>query len=158
MNITVICTGRLKEKYLTAAADEYKKRISRYGRLDIIELPDEKIPKNASAKEEERILEKEGAAVLSKMPPGAMVCALCIEGEPVSSEDIAGIMKDASMSGRPLTLIIGSSLGLCEAVKKRADKRLSFGRITLPHQLMRVVLLEQLYRGYKILAGETYHK
>ncbi len=158
MNITVICTGRLKEKYLTAASDEYKKRLSRFCRLDIIELPDEKIPKNASAKDEERILEKEGAAVLSKIPQGAFVCALCVEGDMVSSEDISAIIKDTSMTGRPLVFIIGSSLGLCEAVKKRSDKRLSFGRITLPHQLMRVVLLEQVYRGYKILSGETYHK
>lgn len=158
MKITVICVGRLKEKYLKDAMAEYLKRISRYAKVEIVELPDEKIPDNAGEKAENQILYTEGNAILSKIKDNSFVTAMCVEGELVSSEELAELISSAAMKKGHMTLIIGGSLGLDDKVKKRADKRISFGRITLPHQLMRVVLAEQLYRAFKINSGETYHK
>lgn len=158
MNLTVICIGKLKEKFFTQAADEYLKRLSRFGKIDIIEIPDEKIPDSASKKEEQIILEKEGCAILSKIKNDSYVVAMCIEGKQLDSVEISEKLNQISISGKKSVFIIGGSLGLSEAVKSRADFKLSFGKITLPHQLMRIVLLEQIYRGFKILSNEKYHK
>ena len=158
MKITVICVGKIKEKYFTAAIDEYSKRLSRFAKLEIIEIKDEKIPDNASLKEEIQIKEKEGKGILSAIKDGAYVAALCIEGKEHASEELAAKIEKISMSSSHIVFIIGGSLGLSDEVKNRADIKLSFGKMTLPHQLMRVVLLEQIYRCFKINNNETYHK
>lgn len=158
MNITVLCVGKIKEKYFTAAIDEYKKRMSRFAKFEITEVPDEKIPENASLKEQEAVKEKEGSAILAKLKDNSYAVALCIEGKELSSEQLAGKIEAVSMINSSVTFIIGGSLGLSEAVKARSDFRLSFGRMTLPHQLMRVVLCEQIYRVFKINRNEAYHK
>ncbi len=158
MNITVICIGKLKEKYLKEAVSEYSKRLSRFVKLDIAELPDCKIPENASPAQERAVLDKEGEKILSRIKPDSYTVAMCIEGKQLSSTEIAGELNQISMVSGNITFIIGGSLGLSDDVKKRADMHLSFGRITLPHQLMRVILLEQVYRGYKINNHEAYHK
>lgn len=158
MNITVISAGKLKEKYFRDAIDEYAKRLSRFVKLQIVEVPDEKIPDNASEKQCSAIREKEGAQMLSKANPDSFCIALCVEGDTLSSEALAEKIAAASMQYSHITFFIGGSLGLSDAVKKASHLRLSFGRMTLPHQLMRVVLLEQIYRAYKINAHESYHK
>lgn len=157
MNIDLIAVGKIKEKYFTQAVEEYQKRLSRFVKFTITEIPDEKIPDNASEKVIEQILQKEGDKILSKIKDG-FVCALCVEGKQLASEEIADLFSKTSMSASRMTFIIGGSLGLSDEVKKRADLKLSFGKVTLPHQLMRVVLSEQIYRGFKILNNETYHK
>lgn len=158
MKITVICVGKLKEAYLKSAISEYMKRISRFADFEIFEVADQKIPDNASRKIEEQILNKEGEIILSKIKNNSYVIAMCVEGKLFSSEELADEIKNISIQSSNITFIIGGSLGLSEDVKKRADKRISFGKITLPHQLMRVVLSEQIYRAFKINANETYHK
>lgn len=158
MNITVICVGKIKEKFFTDAIGEYLKRLSRFAKTEIIEIKDEKIPDNASEKECEAILEKEGSSILSKIPKNSYVISLCIEGQEMSSPALADKIKYISMEASHITFIIGGSLGLWEEVKRQSKLRLSFGKMTLPHQLMRVVLLEQIYRSFKILANESYHK
>lgn len=158
MNINIISVGKIKEKYFTAAIDEYAKRLSRFVKLNIVEVPDEKIPDNASEKEMEMIKEKEGAKILAKLPQNSFVVTLCIEGKELSSEELAKKVADISMQTSNITFIIGGSLGLADTVKSKSDLRLSFGRMTLPHQLMRVVLLEQIYRAFKINNNESYHK
>lgn len=158
MNITVIGVGKIKEKYFTAAIEEYSKRLSRFAKLNIIEIPDEKIPDNASEKEMEQIKQKEGAKILEKIPANSFVITLCIEGKELSSTELAKKIADISMTSSSVTFIIGGSLGLCEDVKAKSALRLSFGRMTLPHQLMRIVLLEQVYRAFKINNNESYHK
>ena len=172
MNITVISVGKIKEKYFTAAIDEYSKRLSRFAKLNIIEVGDEKIPDNASEKEElqikdkegesekemEQIKEKEGNKILAKLPQNSFVVTLCIEGKEHSSEELAKKIADISMTSSHITFIIGGSLGLSDTVKSKSALRLSFGKMTLPHQLMRVVLLEQIYRAFKINNNESYHK
>ena len=158
MNIKIIAVGKIKEKYFTAAVDEYSKRMSRFAKFEIIEVPDEKIPDNASEKEQESVKEKEGNAILSKLKPGDTVIAMCIEGTEMSSEKIASKIEQISLSSSSIAFIIGGSLGLHDSVKARADLRLSFGPVTLPHQLMRVVLCEQIYRAFKINHNERSHK
>lgn len=158
MNIKIIAVGKIKEKYFTAAVDEYSKRMSRFAKFEIIEVPDEKIPDNASEKEQESVKEKEGNTILSKLKPGDTVIAMCIEGSEMSSEKIASKIEQISLSSSSIAFIIGGSLGLHDSVKARADLRLSFGPVTLPHQLMRVVLCEQIYRAFKINHNESYHK
>ena len=155
MNITVISVGKIKEKYFTAAIDEYSKRLSRFAKLNIIEVADEKIPDNASEKEMEQIKEKEGNKILAKLPQNSFVVTLCKE---YSSEELAKKIADISMTSSHITFIIGGSLGLSDTVKSKSALRLSFGKMTLPHQLMRVVLLEQIYRAFKINNNESYHK
>ncbi len=157
MNIDIIAVGKIKESFFRSAIDEYSKRMSAFAKLTITEIPDEKIPDNASEKECEKIKQTEGKKILSKIKPGA-VAALCIEGKLFSSEDIADFMKQTANTSSRITFIIGGSLGLSDEVKGRADIKLSVGRITLPHQLMRVVLLEQIYRGFKINSNQSYHK
>lgn len=158
MNINIICVGKLKERYLADAIAEYSKRLSRFCRLTVTEIPDEKIPDNASEKEKELIKAREGEKILARLAPSEFAAALCIEGKELASEEIAKKLADVSMTHSNIAFIIGGSLGLGDAVKERAQLRLSFGKITLPHQIARVVLLEQLYRAFKINNNEAYHK
>ena len=159
MRITVVCVGKIKEKFYTQAVEEYSKRLSRYCKLDIVELSDEKTPDNASDIVNEQIKNKEGERILSVIKDDAYVCALAIEGKMLSSEELAGKIQKLGVEGKGhLVFVIGGSLGLSKEVMDRADYALSFSKMTFPHQLMRVILLEQIYRGFKIIAGEPYHK
>lgn len=159
MKITVVCVGKIKEKYLTMAIDEYSKRLSRYCKLEIIELPDEKTPDNASPAEELQIKKKEGERILKNIKDSAYVIALAIEGKMLSSEELADKMQQLGVNGEShLVFVIGGSLGLDSEVLDRADYKLSFSKMTFPHQVMRMILLEQVYRGYRIMSGEPYHK
>ncbi len=159
MKITVVCVGKIKEKYLTMAIDEYSKRLSRYCKLEIVELADEKTPDNASTAEELQIKKREGERILKNIKDSAYVIALAIEGKMLSSEELAEKMEELGVKGEShLVFVIGGSLGLDEDVLKRADYKLSFSKMTFPHQVMRMILLEQVYRGYRINCGEPYHK
>lgn len=159
MNITIITVGKLKEKYLKSAIDEYAKRLSRYCKLTIIELPDEKTPDNASEKDELIIKSKEGDAILKKIKENMYVIALDLKGEHVTSEDFASKLEKLSVSGNSnLAFVIGGSLGIAKEVLQRADYKLCFSKMTFPHQLFRVMLLEQIYRGFRINNNEPYHK
>ena len=159
MKITLITVGKIKEKYFTDAIAEYAKRLSRYCKLDMIEVADEKTPDGASESLENQIKEKEGERILSKIPDGAYVVALAIEGKQLDSEELADKMEKWNVSGiSHVVFIIGGSLGLTPKVLNRADFKLSFSRMTFPHQLMKVVLLEQVYRSFRIRNNEPYHK
>ena len=159
MKITLITVGKIKEKYFTDAIAEYSKRLSRYCKLEIVEVPDEKTPDGASEALENQIKEKEGEKILSKIADGAYVVALAIEGKHMDSEELAEKMEKWNVSGiSHLVFIIGGSLGLTPKVLNRADFKLSFSKMTFPHQLMRVVLLEQIYRSFRIRNNEPYHK
>lgn len=159
MNITIICVGKLKEKYLKQAIDEYSKRLSRYCKLNIVELNDEKTPDNASEKDELIIKQKEGMRILSHIKDSMYVIALDIKGKMVTSEELADLINDLGVKGNSnIALVIGGSLGLDEEILHRANYKLSFSKMTFPHQLMRVILLEQIYRAYRINSGEPYHK
>ena len=158
MNAAIVCVGRLREKYFAAAAEEYLKRISRFGKFEIIELPDLSEPANASDAQRAQVMEKEGAAILSRLRPGDRIAALCIDGPQYDSEAFARRLAAQDMQGGRLVFVIGGSLGLSPAVVKRADEKLSLSKMTFPHQLARVLLLEQIYRACKINAGEKYHK
>ncbi|WP_270572881.1 23S rRNA (pseudouridine(1915)-N(3))-methyltransferase RlmH [Bacillus glycinifermentans] len=159
MNISIVAIGKLKEKYLKQGIDEYIKRLSAYAKVDIIELPDEKAPENLSDQDMKIVKDKEGDRILSKISPDAHVIALAIEGKMKSSEELADNMDRLATYGKSkVTFVIGGSLGLSNAVLKRADEKLSFSRMTFPHQLMRLVLLEQVYRAFRINRGEPYHK
>ena len=159
MKITILCVGKIKEKYWVQALSEYEKRLSRYCRLEITEVADEKTPDGAGEALERQIKEKEGRRLLEKIPDHAYVIALAVEGSMVSSEELAGSLDRLAVSGTShIVMIIGGSLGLSGQVLARADKKLSFSRLTFTHQLMRVILLEQIYRSYRIIKGEPYHK
>jgi 23S rRNA (pseudouridine1915-N3)-methyltransferase len=159
MKITLITVGKIKEKYFTDAIAEYAKRLSRYCKLEIVEVADEKTPDGASEALENQIKEKEGERILSKVPDGAYVVALAIEGKQLDSEELADKMEKWNVNGiSHLVFIIGGSLGLTPKVLNRADFKLSFSKMTFPHQLMRVVLLEQIYRSFRIRNNEPYHK
>ena len=159
MKITLITVGKIKEKYFTDAIAEYAKRLSRYCKLEIVEVADEKTPDGASEALENQIKEKEGERILSKIPDGAYVIALAIEGKQLDSEELAEKMEKWNVNGvSHLVFIIGGSLGLTSKVLNRADFKLSFSKMTFPHQLMRVVLLEQIYRSFRIRNNEPYHK
>ncbi|WP_307892999.1 23S rRNA (pseudouridine(1915)-N(3))-methyltransferase RlmH [Bacillus swezeyi] len=159
MNISIVAIGKLKEKYLKQGIDEYIKRLSAYAKVDIIELPDEKAPENLSDQDMKIVKDKEGERILSKISPDAHVIALAIEGKLKSSEELADNMDRLATYGKSkVTFVIGGSLGLSDAVLKRADEKLSFSRMTFPHQLMRLILLEQVYRAFRINRGEPYHK
>ena len=158
MKVTMICVGKLKERFYADAIAEYKKRISRFCELEIIELADERIPDNASERELEAVKLREGERILSKLKDASHIISLCVEGRLMSSEELAKDIKDACMRTSHIVFIIGGSLGLSDEVKARSDIRLSFGRMTLPHMLMRVVLAEQIYRAFMINSGATYHK
>lgn len=159
MRITIACVGKVKEKFYRDAIQEYAKRLSRYVKLDIQEVADEKTPENASLALEKEIKEKEGNRLLKKIPDNAYVIALAIEGQALSSTDLAGKIEKLGLSGNShIVFAIGGSLGLSPQVLGRADEKLSFSKMTFPHQLMRVILLEQIYRSYRIINGEPYHK
>ena len=158
MKITVISVGKIKEKYFTGAIEEYAKRLSRYCKLDLIEVPDRE-RSGASEGLELQIKEKEGEPILQKIPDGAFVVALAIDGKMLDSEELAGQMERWNVGGiSHVVFLIGGSLGLAPTVLKRADCRLSFSKMTFPHQLMRVILLEQVYRSFRIRNHEPYHK
>ena len=159
MKIKIVTVGKLKEKYLKDGIAEYSKRISRFAKLEMIELADEKTPDKASELENQKILETEGARILSKVGERDFVLVLAIEGKTCSSEEFSKQLEEASIKGySTLTFIIGGSLGLAPSVKNRANLSVSFGRLTLPHQLMRLVLVEQIYRAFTIQQGSPYHK
>lgn len=159
MNITLISVGKLKEKYLKSAIDEYSKRLTRYCKLNIIEVPDEQTPDNASEKEELQIKNKEGQKILAHIKDNMFVVALDLKGKMLSSEELAGFIKDCGVKGDSnIAFVIGGSLGIGDEVLKRCNYKLCFSKMTFPHQLFRVMLLEQVYRGFRIINGEPYHK
>ncbi|GAA0334818.1 23S rRNA (pseudouridine(1915)-N(3))-methyltransferase RlmH [Bacillus carboniphilus] len=159
MNITIITVGKLKEKYLKLGIEEYTKRLSSYAKVDIVEVADEKAPENLSPKEEVLIKEKEGERILGKVRPDDYVIALAIQGEMPSSEKLANKLDQLATYGNSkIAFIIGGSLGLSEKVMDRADEAISFSKMTFPHQLMRLILVEQIYRAFRINRGEPYHK
>ena len=157
--ITLVTVGKIKEKYLQQAISEYEKRLSRYCKLEILQVADEKTPEGASAALEEQIKEKEGERILAQIKEGAYVAALAIEGEMLDSVELSEKIDKLGVSGvSQIVFVIGGSLGLSQKVLKRADYKLSFSKMTFPHQLMRVILLEQIYRSYRIIHGCPYHK
>ncbi len=159
MKITILCVGKLKEKFMRDAVNEYSKRLSRYVKLDVAEVADEKTPDHASEREEELIREKEGERLLRHIKGEDHVIALAITGDQYDSVAFSRKLDGFGMSGKGhVVFVIGGSLGLSEQVLGRADEELSFSKMTFPHQLMRVILLEQIYRGYRISRGEPYHK
>ena len=160
MNIEIICVGKLKEKYWQDAADEYIKRLGRFARLSVTELPEERL-RGSSPADEAAVIKAEGESILTKLQPGpqSFVIALAVNGKRLSSEGLAEKIAELGLEGKSrVAFVIGGSLGLSAEVLKAADMQLSFSDFTFPHQLMRVILLEQIYRAFKINAGETYHK
>lgn len=159
MNISIIAVGKLKEKYFKEAVEEYSTRLSKYCRLEIIEVPDEKAPENLSPAQELIVIQKEGQGILRYVKDDTYTIALDIQGKKLSSEGLADFINDLGIKGRSnIAFAIGGSLGLSEEVLKRADFKLSFSPMTFPHQLIRLILLEQIYRGFRIIKGEPYHK
>jgi 23S rRNA (pseudouridine1915-N3)-methyltransferase len=159
MKVTIVSVGKIKEKYLVMAISEYVKRLSRYIKLEIVEVSDEKTPDGASALEELQIKKTEGLKILKNIKEGSYVFALAILGKMCSSEELAQTIDTLGIKGvSHLVFVIGGSLGLSDEVLARADYLLSFSKMTFPHQLMRVILLEQIYRAYRINSNEPYHK
>ncbi|MBD5527531.1 MAG: 23S rRNA (pseudouridine(1915)-N(3))-methyltransferase RlmH [Lachnospiraceae bacterium] len=159
MRITILCVGKIKESFYREAIAEYAKRLSRYCRLEIVEVADEKTPDGASAALEEQIREKEADRLLARLEEGAYVCTLEIQGRRYTSEGFAELINRAGLGGQShIVFVIGGSLGLHEKVRKRSDQAISFSDMTFPHQLMRVILCEQIYRAYRIIREEPYHK
>ncbi len=159
MKIRIVSVGRIKEKFMQDAIKEYSKRLSRYCNLEIIEADDEKAPENLSHKEMEQIKEKEGQKLLSKIPANSYIITLEIQGKQLSSEELSEKLESLMIEGiNDITFIIGGSLGLSNEISQKSNFKLSFSKMTFPHQLMRVILLEQIYRGFKIMKNEPYHK
>lgn len=159
MHISIISVGKLKEKYLKQGIAEYVKRLSAYTKIKIIEVPDEKAPESLSEREMTLVKQKEGKRILTKIKPDDYVIALAIEGKMKTSEQLAADLDKLATYGKSnICFVIGGSLGLSEEVLQRANEQLSFSPLTFPHQLMRLILLEQLYRAFKINRGELYHK
>ncbi|MDO4903136.1 MAG: 23S rRNA (pseudouridine(1915)-N(3))-methyltransferase RlmH [Limosilactobacillus sp.] len=159
MNIKIIGVGKLKEKYFKAGIEEYAKRLGRYCKFEIVEVPDEKAPESLSQAEMDDVMGKEGERILSKIKDREYVFVLAIKGKERTSEDFAKEINQLATYGKSdITFVIGGSLGTSPAVLKRADAQISFGRFTLPHQLMRLVLTEQIYRAFTIINGLPYHK
>ena len=157
--VSIICVGKLKEKFYVEAAAEYAKRLSRFCRLEITELPEERLPEDPSPAQIEAALSKEADTIRGKLPPSALVIAMCVEGKQRSSEELARLMADSASRGDShLVFLIGGSFGLHPSVKELAAVKLSMSPMTFPHHLARVMLLEQIYRGYQINAGSRYHK
>lgn len=157
--VTVLCVGKLKEKFYLDAAAEYSKRLQRHCRLEILELPEQRLPEAPSQGEIDAALEREAAAIREKLPKGCGLVAMCIEGQLLSSEDLSRRLMRFSLEGKShLVFLIGGSFGLHPALKAQADLRLSMSPMTFPHHLARVMLLEQLYRAYQIQEGTKYHK
>lgn len=159
MNIRIIAIGKLKKKYWQDAVKEYAKRLSAYCRLEITELKESPLRANPSAAEEEAVRQEEGREILRRIRREEYVITLEITGKTMSSTRLAGKIEDLGLEGKAdVAFVIGGSLGLSEEVSRRADLKLSFSAMTFPHQMMRVILLEQIYRSFKIIRGETYHK
>ena len=158
MNAVIICVGKLKEKWQQDGCAEYLKRLSRYGKYEIIQLDDLREPDNASPAQIRQIIDKEGKAILARIKPNDRVVALCVKAPAPDSVKLSETMQQWSADGRRIVLVIGGSNGLSDELLARADNRLSFSNLTFPHGLMRVVLLEQLYRAERIRTGEPYHK
>ena len=159
MKITILCVGKIKESFYREAVGEYVKRLSRYCRLEIVEVADERTPDKASAALEDQIREREADRLLARLEEGAFVCTLEIQGKRYTSEGFAEAINRARLSGQShMVFVIGGSLGLHEKVRKRSQQAVSFSDMTFPHQLMRVILCEQIYRAYRIINGEPYHK
>lgn len=158
IKVTIITLGKLKEKYLTAAVDEYKKRLSRYCDLKIVEIEPQRLSDKPSEAEIKIALEKEAEQIYKNIPQGSDVISLCIEGKQMPSTAFAEKLKNSENFGKNTTFIIGSSYGLCEKVKQMSNLKLSLSEMTFPHQLFRVMLLEQIYRAFKINEGSAYHK
>ena len=157
--VTLICVGKLKERFYTEAVAEYAKRLGRFCSLDIIELPESRLPDDPSPAQIRQALETEAALIRAKLPKGAAVIAMCIEGKTLSSPQLADRMARFAVGGASsLVFLIGGSVGLDESIKAQADLRLSMSPMTFPHHLARVMLLEQIYRAYQINAGTKYHK
>ena len=159
MRITIIAVGKIKEKFYRDAIAEYAKRLSKYCKFDVIEVADEKTPDKCSETEEQLILSKEADKILKHIRPEMLVYALALKGKKLDSVEFADEINKAGLTGNSsVAFVIGGSLGLHENVLKRADKQISFSDMTFPHQLMRVILAEQVYRGFRIIAKEPYHK
>ncbi|MGO1712615.1 MAG: 23S rRNA (pseudouridine(1915)-N(3))-methyltransferase RlmH [Senegalia sp. (in: firmicutes)] len=159
MNITVIAVGKIKEKYIINGIKEFTKRLSAYSKLKIIEIKDEATKENMSKSEEDIIKNKEGEKILSKIPNNSYIISLCIEGKQLKSEELSKKIDDLGVKGiSSITFIIGGSIGLSDQVVKKSDFKLSFSKMTFPHQLMRLILLEQIYRAFRISSGAPYHK
>ena len=159
LSVRLICVGKLGEKFWKAACDEYVKRLGGYCRIEIVELPEQKLPQSPTAGQIDRALESEARLIAGKLPPGAAVIALCVEGQTMSSEQLARTIGDLTVAGTSrLAVVIGGSCGLAESVKRAARLRLSMSPMTFPHHLARVMVLEQLYRALNILEGGKYHK
>ncbi len=156
--LKVICIGSLKESYLRDAAAEYQKRLGAFCKFSLVELKEERVPESPSENEIKNVLSKEADKIFAEIPKKAYKIALCVEGKQLSSEELAERIDSVSSTHGELCVIIGSSHGLDERVKSACDMRLSFSRLTFPHQLMRVILLEALYRGFNIIKGTHYHK
>lgn len=157
--VTVLCVGKLKEKFYLEAAAEYVKRLQRFCKLELVELPESRLPESPSPAEVQRALAAEAVAIRERLPRGGAVIALCIEGKPCSSVELSRRMEELAVAGKTqLTFLIGGSVGLDEGIKKQADWRLSMSPMTFPHHMARIMLLEQIYRAYQIAAGTKYHK
>lgn len=159
MNINIIAIGKIKEKFIKEAIKEFEKRLSRYCKLSIIELEDEKAPQNLSLKDMDIIKDREGDRILSKLNPTSYIIALDIKGKSLSSEDFSEKIENLMVEGNnDITFIIGGSIGLSKEILGKSNYKLSFSKMTFPHQLMRLILLEQIYRGFRIMKNEPYHK
>ena len=159
MRIRIVCIGKLKERYWSEAVEEYSKRLSRYCELEIVQLKEARLPDKASLADEQNVIFEEGQSILKNIKEGSQVITLEIKGKELSSEGLSAYLGELQLEGKSdLTFVIGGSLGLSEQVSARADFKLSFSRMTFPHQMMRVILLEQIYRAFKLLRNETYHK
>ena len=159
MKITILCVGKVKEKFYREAIDEFTKRLSRYCKLEIVEVSDEKTEEQASETEIRLVKEKEGERILKNIKDDAYVIALCIDGKQLDSEELSEKIENLGIQGTShIYFVIGGSLGLADEVVRRANFKLSFSKMTFPHQLMRVILLEQIYRAYRIMNKEPYHK
>ena len=159
MNVKVLCVGKLKEKFYTEACNEFKKRISRYADIEIIEVNDEKAPEQLSPALMEQVKDAEGKRMLEKVLPGEYLIAMDLKGKELTSPELSQLMEEVMNSGKSkISFAIGGSLGLSAEVLARADKRISFGKPTFSHQIFRIMLLEQIYRAFKIMRNEPYHK
>ena len=157
--VTVLCVGKLKEKFYIDAAAEYVKRLQRHCKLELVELPEQRLPDDPSSAEIQKALRTEGDAIRERLPKGGAVIALCIEGRPCSSQELSCRMAEFGVQGKTqLTFLIGGSVGLDEDLKRQADWRLSMSPMTFPHHMARIMLLEQIYRAYQIAGGAKYHK
>lgn len=159
LSVTVIAVGKIKEKFYVDAIAEYAKRLSAYCRFEVVEVKDEKTPDNPTETEKQMVLDREAERIIAKIPKGARVITLCVEGRQMSSEKFADMLSGLTVSGvSKVVFIIGGSMGLSEEVKRLSSIRLSFSEMTFPHMLMRVILSEQIYRAFTITEGKTYHK